>query len=163
MLTEADAARADDAPYVPRRIVFLDVRDVCGWKIKVYAIVAAGSRIDDDAVETALRRAGDALPVRGAVENGFANRGVAFLIAHFGADGCWYLLDWWVHDCMLKQRMFAAPLADPTAMQEITGQNYLACVYELGVIDRERRFWIEHVMGDGDMAAYLAAHADGAV
>jgi hypothetical protein len=43
-------------------------------------------------------------------------------------------------------------------MQEHNGTG-LACVWEMEVLDFERRAWLEYVLKQGDVDAYLAATA----
>jgi hypothetical protein len=55
-------------------------------------------------------------------------------------------------------RFFASPLDDPDAYEPNDGTG-LACVWEMEVLDFERRAWLEHVLKNQDLEGYLAARA----
>jgi hypothetical protein len=61
---------------------------------------------------------------------------------------------WWANENELHARYFAAPLDDPGALVPLADAG-MACVWELEVIDFERRAWLRDVLEDGDVAAYL--------
>jgi hypothetical protein len=49
--------------------------------------------------------------------------------------------------------VFAAPLDDPGGLEPAGGTG-MACVWELEVIDFERRAWLEDVLKAGDVRRY---------
>ena len=51
-------------------------------------------------------------------------------------------------------RAYAAPLDARTSCEPLTDTG-MACVWELEVIDFERRAWLEDVLIDDDVDAYL--------
>jgi hypothetical protein len=141
------AAPIPSERYAPRAVRFLGALPLAGWGIKRYAITAAGRAADDAVVDDVLGRMAAALPEPGTVEHGMADNGLAIVIAHFDEHAVWYLLDRWVDGSTLKQTMWRAPMETPAAAVDITRAGHLACVWELGVIDHERRLWIETMMG----------------
>jgi hypothetical protein len=49
--------------------------------------------------------------------------------------------------------VFASPLDDPAALEPVDGTG-MACVWELEVIDFERRAWLDDVLKAGDARRY---------
>ena len=74
-----------------------------------------------------------------------------FTIAHQGRFDGLGIAYWWAHENELHARHFV--LRDG-ALVELGGSG-LACVWELEVIDFERRAWLQHVLIDDDLEAYL--------
>ncbi len=81
---------------------------------------------------------------------------VGFTIADDAATAALGLVHWWANDNELHHRIFAAPLDDPGALEPADGTG-MACVWELEVVDFERRAWLEHVLIGDDVERYLAA------
>jgi hypothetical protein len=79
-----------------------------------------------------------------------------FTIAHEGQAAAMALVYWWADENEVHRRAYAAalPLDDPGALEPLGGTG-MACVWELEVIDFERRAWLEDVLIDGDVDAYL--------
>jgi hypothetical protein len=125
-------------PHSPRQISFLGR----SGPTKHYAIAADGP-------------VGDVLV---AATGALAEPGVpGFTIAHEGRSAAMALVYWWAHENELHRRAYAAPLslASADALQALTDTG-MACVWELEVIDFERRAWLEDVLVDGDVDAYLS-------
>ena len=124
-----------------RRTDFHGVRDVGGRSMKVYAISADGAATSDELLDSACATAASVLP----------SGGFGFLIVHRGEDAVWLLVHWWQDD-ILCQRLLrgGAGGAFVPAAPEL-----FACVWELHVIDHERRCWASHALGSGDVAEYL--------
>ena len=51
-------------------------------------------------------------------------------------------------------RYYASPLDDAGRLEQYTGAG-MSCVWELEVIDFERRAWLEDVLKGDDVEAYL--------
>src|SRR5215211_3132178 len=77
-----------------------------------------------------------------------------FTIAHDAATAGLGLVYWWANENEIHQRVFASPLDDPGALEAADGTG-MACVWELEVIDFERRAWLEDVLKSGDRERYL--------
>jgi hypothetical protein len=84
--------------------------------------------------------------------------GAGFVIAHDARTAGLALVYWWANENEVHGRFFASPLDDPAALVPNDGTG-LACVWEMEVIDFERRAWLEHVLKDDDLDGYLAERA----
>jgi hypothetical protein len=124
----------------PRRIAFLG-RD---GTVKHYGI-ALGRELPRAPLVAATRRLGATLLPRSAP---------GFTIAHDAATAALAIVYWWANENELHARHFWAPVEDPGALVPLPDAG-LACVWELEVIDFERRAWLRDVLEDGDPDAYL--------
>jgi len=126
----------------PRTISFLGL----DGRLKHYGI-ALHDRAARPALVDATARAARAVVHDGAF---------GFTIAHDAAAAALGLVYWWANENEIHHRVFAAPLDDPGALEPADGTG-LACVWELEVIDFERRAWLEHVLLGEDPEAYMNA------
>jgi hypothetical protein len=135
--------------YATRSVRFIRREDLGNWRLKVYGIGTHAPDARPEFVSATLDMAREALPDGG---------GTGFVIAHDAKAAGLGLVYWWDNENEIHGRFFASPLADPTAMVPNNGTG-LACVWELEVIDFERRAWLEHVLKNDDLDAYLASRA----
>jgi hypothetical protein len=77
-----------------------------------------------------------------------------FTIAHDAATAALAIVYWWANENEIHARYFAAPKEVPGALAPVEDTG-MACVWELEVIDFERRAWLRDVLEDGDLEAYL--------
>ena len=73
------------------------------------------------------------------------------------------LIYWWQDENELHSRIYAGAEIDGL---EPAPETALGCVWELGIVEFERRAWIEDVIGnpDGpDLTAYLGRRFDGMI
>jgi hypothetical protein len=79
-----------------------------------------------------------------------------FTIAHEGKRAAMALIYWWAEENELHRRAYAAPLplTDAAALAPLTDTG-MACVWELEVIDFERRAWLEDVLIGDELETYL--------
>ncbi|RKQ93931.1 hypothetical protein C8N24_3806 [Solirubrobacter pauli] len=79
-----------------------------------------------------------------------------FTIAHRGVSAALSLVYWWANENELHADFYVAPLDAPDQLvpYESTG---ITCVWEMEVLDFERRAWLQDVLIDGDLEAYLDA------
>jgi hypothetical protein len=124
----------------PRQIAFLGREG----RVKHYGIALEGDPRRDLAV--GVRRKGRESVPAGAY---------GFTIAHDARFAALAIVYWWENENELHARYFTAPIDDPGELEEVTGTG-MACVWELEVIDFERRAWLEDVLIGDDPAAYLA-------
>jgi hypothetical protein len=105
-------------------------------------------------VQAALKRADRVLP-RPAVTG--ERYGVGFVIAHDAMATSFALIYWWQSGNELHQRCFAAPRGDPGAQARLSDPA-AGCVFEIAIIDFERRAWIEDVLScpRPDLTRYLS-------
>jgi len=146
----------DDLPAAPDPL--LRGTQFGDWRLKLYGIAMPGAEPRPELVEAALTLAGDALP-RPAPEPG-----IGFVIVHDAATVCFALVYWWQNENELHQRCFFSPLDNPAALERIE-HPAAGCVWELEVIDFERRAWLEDVVkaAEPDYGAYLGRRFDGDV
>jgi hypothetical protein len=76
---------------------------------------------------------------------------LGFTIAHEGATTGLGIVYWWANDNEIHSRVFSE---DAGALEPADGTG-MACVWELEVIDFERRAYLEDVLKEGDVEAYL--------
>jgi hypothetical protein len=135
-----------EAPYKPRHVRFIRREEVDGWKLKLYGIAVNGSEPRPEFVEAVRDLAARVYPQPPVSDDHY---GVGFAIAH---DARWLgiaLLYWWQSENELHQRIFVSPKEEPTAFTQVDNQP-AGCVWELEVVDFERRAWIEDILANPD-------------
>lgn len=81
--------------------------------------------------------------------------GAGFAILHQGEESLWLLLHWWLEGGIATRMLWQCELGDE--VEFMPAQPLLmACVWELGIIDFERRAWMETAMAGKPVADYLA-------
>ena len=131
--------------YAPRRVSFLGR----AGRIKHYGIAVTGDAPRPELAGATRRAAEDAIP----------DGAYGFTIAHNAARAGLALAYWWANENEIHMRAFAAPLDDPGALEPADGTG-MACVWELEVIEFERRAWLEDVLKDEDPERYLERALD---
>jgi hypothetical protein len=143
-----------EIPYRPRHVRFIRREDVEGWQLKLYGIAVNGEEPRPEVVEAVRDLAATVLPQPSVADDRY---GVGFAIAH---DARWLgiaLVYWWQSENELHQRIYVSPKDDPRAFTPVENQP-AGCVWELEVVDFERRAWIEDVLarpGGPDLDRYL--------
>jgi hypothetical protein len=132
--------------YAPRRIRFLEREG----RLKHYGIAANG-----DAPRPELAAA-----TRDAAESVVPEGAYGFTIAHDAKFAGLGLVYWWAEENEVHVRHFASPHDSPAELAPLDDSTGMACVWELEVIDFERRAWLEDVLKGGDEAAYLQRTLD---
>jgi hypothetical protein len=138
-------------PYRPRAIRFLQHHDA-GWvRLKVYGIGILDATPSDPTLRAALALADESPPdepvMRAGIDwNALDTYGVGSLIIHTGGDAIFVLRDIWVDRNMLRHHVWVAPRSNPTAFESLDDSRVLMCVWEMAVLQHERRAWIDHVM-----------------
>jgi len=120
----------------PRNISFLGREG----RFKHYGISARGAA-PGEALAAATRR------LAPAGETGFT-------IAHDAASAGLAIVYWWTNSNELHARYYESPLDDLGSLEPFDDTG-IACVWELEVIDFERRAWLEDVLIGDDVDAYL--------
>ena len=131
--------------YAPRHVSFLERNG----RLKHYGIGLHGQ--PRAALAEATRRVAKEVIPDGAV---------GFTIAHDAASAGLAIVYWWANENEIHKHAFAAPQDDPGALKPDDGTG-MACVWELEVIDFERRAWLEDVLKGGDVERYLERHLAG--
>ena len=138
-------------PYAPRYFRFHGLWILPEWRVKVFSIRHA-SRPEPDDSDFEMAKLLVAPKLRAI--DGKYHHGAAFLTLHFGADGDYLLIDWWTGENMLQQALFLRH-TNQTEFEDMTGSGLMACVWELHIIDAERRAWIDCILKeDGSAPSY---------
>lgn len=147
-------------PYRPRSLRFIRRQDIGQWRMKVYGIAAKlGEPARPALVEATVDLARRVLPQPALGEE---TTGIGFVIAHDAAAASIGIVYWWQSVNELHQRSFIGPLEDPRQMQQIVHPG-AGCVYELGIVDFERRAWLGDVLANPagpDLDLYLGRRYD---
>ncbi|HTE51574.1 MAG TPA: hypothetical protein VK698_12060 [Kofleriaceae bacterium] len=141
--------------YVPRPARFIRMEEVGDWRLKVYGLAMPGLAARPELVDATMKLAADHLPRPAVTDDRY---GVGFVIAHDAMVSSIAIVYWWQGGNELHQRSFVGPKDDPHAMTKIKEQA-AGCVFELGIIDFERRAWIDDVLTDArgqDVDRYLS-------
>jgi hypothetical protein len=130
--------------YTPRYIRFEELISIQDWKVKVYSI-SENEHFDHPEFFTAAIAE---LPKWLSIENSFNSKheGMAFLILHSATEGFFSLINWWVGENMLNTHIFLTPKGESDHFKIISGDGLSPCIWELEVIDHERRSWLEYVL-----------------
>jgi hypothetical protein len=141
--------------YQPRSARFIRIARLGDWRVKIYGIATPGRTPRPALVDATVDLAAATLPQPALAEG---RMGIGIAIAHDGAMASMGLIYWWQAANELHQRVFVGPLEDPRAMKPLANPA-AGCVWELGVLDFERRAWIEDVLANPagpDLECYLS-------
>lgn len=145
----APAVAGPDA-YRPRRARFHGMAACGALPVKLATVEADGAAVTPDDVAAAERT----IAAAAEAVAGTDHRGAGFAVLHAGEEGLWLLLHWWLGGGILAHRVWRAA-ASGAAFAEADRQ-LVACVWELGVIEFERRAWMATAMAGGAVTDYLA-------
>jgi hypothetical protein len=81
--------------------------------------------------------------------------GTGFAILHRGEDANWLLLLWWTDDGTATRKLWRGELGDGVSFAPVD-PVYMACVWELGIIEHETKAWIRTAMSGKPLSDYLA-------
>ncbi len=146
-------------PYQPRPVRFIRLEQRGDWRLKVYGIATPGRTPRAEFVAAAMDVAPVALPAPAVSDERY---GVGIVVAHDSATWCFALFYWWQSANELHQRVYAAPLAAPRTLTQLANPG-AGCVWELSVVDFERRAWLEDVLANPsgpDIDRYLTRRFD---
>lgn len=148
-------------PHRTRPIRFLRHETISGWHLKVYTIAPHGQTVRPAFLDETLRRVPEVYGTWPG-EPDDLRHGIGFVIAHDATASCIALYYWWQSFNELHQHILVGPKHDPAAMTRFAGQA-AGCVWELEVIDFERRAWLADVLASPDgpeVERYLGRHID---
>jgi hypothetical protein len=146
-------------PYEKRRLRYLSLDRIGDWRIKLYSITRPGREPRRVFLDATLANAAHCLPTPATGDERY---GLGFAIAHEGRTHCMANIYWWQNENELHQRLFAGPLAKPAALAAIADPA-AGCVWELGIIDFERRSWHADILSNPsgpDVERYLSRQLD---
>jgi hypothetical protein len=140
--------------YAPRLAEFVSEERYGDWRFKLYGLADPAKGVRAELLDATRERAAEHLPAEGY--------GAAFGIAHDAAFPI-ALVYWWQGVNELHQRAFVGAEVDALEIVELTPAG---CVYELAIVEFERRAWVEDVIGNPggpDLDRYLARRFGGLV
>jgi hypothetical protein len=146
-------------PYDPRHVRFIRREDVDGWRLKLYSIALNGKEPHREFVGATRDLAASVLPQPPAGDDCY---GVGFATAHDATSLYIALIYWWRSENELHQRIYVSPKDDPIAFSQVENQP-AGCVWELAVVDFERRAWLEDVLANPagpNLERYLGRRLD---
>lgn len=137
--------------YAPRDVHPLGIARHGDWALKQYAITLTGVGFDPDRFAEPMALAAGALPTPAATAH---RPGIAFTIAHQGADADYLVLCWWDRDNELPMRIWvSAPARDGGRWSPARGAESL-CVWDLGLVWFERQAFVRTMIGRGTPDAH---------
>jgi hypothetical protein len=144
--------------YEPRPIRFDRVRDVDGWRLKVYTVTYGTTPVDRAAFDPALAMVDAVLPRPPITES---RHGVGFVILHQGRTALYCVLGWWDNENELPLRVFVRGLESRSEWRPARGPESV-CVWDLQIIGFERDAYVATLLtGDPDVGeaadAYVSA------
>jgi hypothetical protein len=101
--------------YRPRRTTFDDVRELEGWRLKVYSIVYGTSVMEWTVYDDVWPLIRSALPQPAVTP---CRPGVGFFIAHTGRGVHYAVLGWWDNENELPIRLFVREFGDKVIAHE---------------------------------------------
>lgn len=148
--------------YQPRRVKFCSIINASDWNIKVYALTFQAQFESQTVLNNAILN----LPkwLEKSKSLGLEIYKIAFLLVHEGRDGVWSLLHWWIGENMLQSVTFYTSFDDANQFEETPKEGGMICVWELEVVDFERKMWIEYVLKKAenpDFTGYLNEKLEG--
>ena len=143
-----------EAAYEPRHVRFVRRETVGSWQLKLYSIALNSKKPSPEFVEATRDLAASILPQPPVADDRY---GAAFATAHDATSLYIALVYWWQSENELHQRIYVSPKGKPISFTQVENQP-AGCVWELEIVDFERRAWIEDVLAgpDGpDLERYL--------
>jgi hypothetical protein len=147
------------APYKARHVRFVRREEVEGWRLKLYSIALNGKEPSPECVGATRDLAASGLPQPPVADDRY---GVAFATAHDATSLYIALIYWWQSENELHQRIYVSPKGEPISFTQVENQP-AGCVWELAIVDFERRAWIEDVLAGPagpDLERYLDRRFD---
>lgn len=146
--------RTVSEPYRDRAIRPLGVREVSGWRLKVYAVQYHEGPLPEVVYDDGLTVAGRELPQPPVTRE---RAGVGFVIFHEGRGVRFLVLNWWDRENELFNRVLIRGL-DEDDLWVWARRGEVACVWDLQVLAFEREAWVDTVLRRSerpDVEAYL--------
>jgi hypothetical protein len=141
--------------YAPREAGFVTLVDRQDAIIKLSAIHAKGlSELDPATVDAARAVIETAELASGGGFAESAQLGAGFAVLHIGEQGVWLLLHLWMPGGIASRHLWRSDI-DKSDF-EPAPDHLMACVWELAVVDFERRAWMETALAGRPVSDYFA-------
>ncbi|WP_341502461.1 hypothetical protein [Gallaecimonas sp. GXIMD4217] len=140
--------------YQSRQVDFLGIWAKGAWQLKAYGIHLPHQPLDNQLKLQARRLLDATLAGVAATE-----LPAGFVGIHQGEGRNVIFIDWWRGN-ELHHRLFLSALDNPLQFLPAGPDDFIACVWDLGLMAYEREAWIEKVLQGGDLAAYLHQRLD---
>lgn len=143
--------------YHPRLGSFVSDERFGDWRLKLYGLAAPEQGVRPELLDATRELAAGSLP---SVD--YERHGAAFAIAH-DANFPIALIYWWQATNELHQRVFAGRELESMGPIDWTPAG---CIWELGIVEFERRAWISDVIGNPsgpDLESYMSRRFDGLI
>jgi hypothetical protein len=137
--------------YTPRAAWFERVTASGQARIKLYFISMDGITPGAATVKAAIRIISGA----GIQIESTPHRHAGFAILHRDDEANWLTLQWWMEAGTVGHLLWRAEAGEGADFHAVA-DPLTACVWELGVVDFERRAWMETAMAQGSIEQYLA-------
>jgi len=149
-LRDLSATLPASEEYRPRRAWLEGLAEAGPVPAKLNAICPDGTDIDADTVAGARAR----IEATDEEIAGTAHLGAGFAVLHEGEAGRWLLLHWWLEGGIAARKLWRADLFPGSEFRGVD-PLLMACVWELGVIDFERRAWMRTAMSGKPVSDYI--------
>ena len=147
----AAASLTTAGDYAPRSAWFDGIIE-CGPAAIKLSVISVDSMPPAARIFAAAR---DVIAAEGPALEATPYVGAGFAILHRGEEANWLLLLWWTEGGTATRKLWRGDLDDGGRFMAVD-PLYMACVWELGVIDFERRAWMETAMSGRPVSDYLA-------
>ena len=141
--------------YAPRSYRDGGIIEIGTSRFKFYLVDASDDLLDRGEAERAVRRYARACPHVWTIDDS----AYGHIIVHRGTEATWLLVHWWIGGGILRGLMARSPVGAWSF--EPTDASLVGCVWELKVVEHERRAWMRHMMkAQPDIAGFLADRLD---
>ncbi|MBX8799922.1 hypothetical protein [Pseudochrobactrum asaccharolyticum] len=137
--------------YSPRSAWFGQVITCGSAQIKLNLISAQSDSLTADKITAAAQQ----ISAAAGDFSAYALHDAGFAILHEGEEALWLLLHQWIDGGICTQHLWRSDLTGAVSFRPAPA-HLMACVWELAIIDFERRAWIETVMAGLPHTAYLS-------
>jgi uncharacterized protein len=134
-------------PYSPRKIQAWNSRSHHGWKVKLYTIVEATR------IEEAKPDWDEACRIAWPLLERSASGGAGFITLHYGLHADYLLVNWWTHEDILNHQLLRRQFGS-TSFAEMRHSTWMACVWEMEILEAETRHWKATAMAGAPQAYF---------
>jgi len=145
----------DSELYAPREAGFVTLVDRSDAVVKLNAIHAGGlAALETEMVEAARGAIETAELASGATFAETGQLGAGFAILHVGQEAVWLLMHLWLPGGIASRHLWRADIGRHDFSP--APDHLMACVWELAVVDFERRAWVDTALAGKPLSEYFA-------